>query len=111
MPLLVLVALLVVVLFVVGIWITAFFFGLALHLLMAGLIGWAADQVVPGRIPYGFLGAILAGLLGGLIGFLLFGQIGPRILGFDVIAALLGTILLVAIIAVVGGLNARRQRV
>jgi uncharacterized membrane protein YeaQ/YmgE (transglycosylase-associated protein family) len=46
--------------------------GLILTLVVAGLVGWAADLVVPGHLPGGWLGSVLAGLVGGLIGTWLF---------------------------------------
>ena len=51
-------------------------FGLLLTLLVAGLVGWAADMVVPGRLPGGWIGAVLAGLIGGFIGRMLFHALG-----------------------------------
>lgn len=67
---------------------------LALMLFMAGLVGWLADQVVPGRLPYGWLGAIAAGLLGSWLGTLLLGHVGPQIFGIPFIPALVGAVIL-----------------
>lgn len=74
--------------------------GLALTLLMAGLVGWAADMVVPGHLPGGWIGAIFAGLVGGFIGRILFHSLGIRDLGFgifgiELIPAFVGAILVV----------------
>lgn len=74
--------------------------GLLLTLLVAGLVGWAADMVVPGRLPGGWLGAVLAGLVGGFIGRLLFHAVGIRDLGFglfgiELIPAFVGAVLVV----------------
>jgi|GEM_PF-867262 uncharacterized membrane protein YeaQ/YmgE (transglycosylase-associated protein family) len=101
MPLLALVALVLLILFALLIWITGTLIGLALHLLMAGVIGWLADTLVPGRVPYGFLGLILAGLVGSWLGQLLLGRVGPTlvIFGIDLIPALIGTVIVVAIAA------------
>jgi len=75
-------------------------FGLLLTLLVAGLVGWAADMVVPGRLPGGWIGAVLAGLIGGFIGRMLFHALGIRDLGFglfgiELIPAFVGAILVV----------------
>jgi uncharacterized membrane protein YeaQ/YmgE (transglycosylase-associated protein family) len=50
--------------------------GVLLMLVVAGLVGVLADAIVPGRLPWGFLGAILAGLVGSWLGVALFGEIG-----------------------------------
>ncbi len=75
-------------------------FGLLLTLLVAGLVGWAADIVVPGELPGGWIGAVLAGLIGGFIGRILFHAIGIRDLGFglfgiELIPAFVGAVLVV----------------
>ena len=75
-------------------------FGLLLTLLVAGLVGWAADMVVPGELPGGWIGAVLAGLVGGFIGRILFHAIGIRDLGFglfgiELIPAFVGAVLVV----------------
>src|SRR6266516_3573409 len=74
--------------------------GLLLTLIVAGLVGWAADMVVPGRLPGGWIGAVLAGLIGGFIGRVLFHAIGIRDLGFGLfgiglIPAFVGAVLVV----------------
>ncbi len=68
--------------------------GLILTLVVAGLVGVVADAIVPGEVPYGFLGAILAGLFGSWLGTLLFGRIGPVIFNVPIISALIGAIIL-----------------
>lgn len=65
---------------------------LMLTLFMAGLIGWAADAVIPGQLPYGFLGAILAGIIGGFIGSLVLGNFGPALFGVRLIPAFIGAV-------------------
>ncbi len=76
--------------------------GLLLTLLMAGLVGWAADMVVPGRLPGGWIGAVLAGLIGGFVGRILFHALGVRDLGFglfgiELIPAFVGAVLVVVV--------------
>jgi uncharacterized membrane protein YeaQ/YmgE (transglycosylase-associated protein family) len=63
-------------------------------LAVAGLVGWIADLVVPGELPYGWLGAVVAGLVGGWLGALLIGNVGPQLFGVHLIPALLGAALL-----------------
>jgi uncharacterized membrane protein YeaQ/YmgE (transglycosylase-associated protein family) len=77
-----------------------FAIGLLLTLFMAGLVGWLADLVVPGQLPGGWIGAVLAGLIGGFIGRILFHAIGIRDLGFglfgvELIPAFVGAVLVV----------------
>jgi uncharacterized membrane protein YeaQ/YmgE (transglycosylase-associated protein family) len=72
-------------------------FGLLWTLLVAGLVGWAADQVIPGRLPGGWVGAVIAGLLGGFIGRMLFHALGIQglALGIDLIPSFVGALLVV----------------
>jgi uncharacterized membrane protein YeaQ/YmgE (transglycosylase-associated protein family) len=88
---------------IVAIWIFFSFAGslmhLALMLLIAGVVGWLADAVVPGRLPWGWLGAILAGLVGSWLGVMLLGlvglgHIGPSIAGVPIIPAFVGAVVL-----------------
>ncbi len=68
-------------------------------LLVAGLVGWAADMVVPGRLPGGWIGAVLAGLIGGFVGGTLFHALGIRLgfglFGIELIPAFVGAVLVV----------------
>jgi uncharacterized membrane protein YeaQ/YmgE (transglycosylase-associated protein family) len=89
---------LLVVLLGVGMWLTVGFIGLLLTLVMAGIIGWLADAVVPGELPGGWVGAVLAGVAGGWIGQLLFGLLhiglGPQLVGVHLIPAFVGAVLI-----------------
>lgn len=76
----------------IGIWLTFNLVGLIITLFFAGLIGWIADQIVPGKLPYGWLGAVVAGLVGSWIGGWVLGGFGPDIRGIAIIPALLGAI-------------------
>jgi uncharacterized membrane protein YeaQ/YmgE (transglycosylase-associated protein family) len=90
------VLLLLIVIFLalmIAIWLFFSLVGLVFTLFIAGLIGWLADQIVPGRIPYGFIGAIVAGLLGSLIGGLLLHNFGPKIGHIAIIPAFVGTLI------------------
>ena len=46
-------------------------------LLVAAFMGWLADLVVPGRMPFDSIGAIIAVLVGSYIG----GRVGGRLSG------------------------------
>jgi uncharacterized membrane protein YeaQ/YmgE (transglycosylase-associated protein family) len=82
-------------------WLTFSLIGLLLTLFVAGLVGWAADAVVPGRLPGGWLGAVLAGIVGGFVGTLLLGHVGPTIFHVNIIPAFIGA----AVIAVLAELT------
>lgn len=66
--------------------------GLALMLVMAGLIGYLADRIVPGKLPYGIVGMVGAGLLGSILGSWILGGFGPTLFNITLIPALLGAI-------------------
>ena len=82
------------IVFILGIWITVSLLGLVITLLVAALVGWVANKVVPGTIPYGWFGAIVAGLLGSWIGGVLIGDAGPDLGGIALIPAIVGAIIL-----------------
>ncbi len=86
------VALLIILVIVV--WLTFNLLGLLFTLVMAAIVGVVADRIVPGELPYGWLGAIVAGLAGSWLGGLILGDFGPQIFGIEVIPALLGAIIL-----------------
>ena len=84
---------------------------LLLMLFIAGLVGALADAVVPGRLPYGWLGAILAGLVGGWLGTLLLGPMGPSIFGIRLLPAFVGAVILAFGAAAVSKMLARPRTV
>ena len=93
-------------------WITVGLVTLIATLFVAGLVGWAADMVVPGQLPGGWLGAVLAGIVGGFVGHLLFNLLGIHDPGFslfrvDLIPAFVGAV----VIAVAAELFTTRRRV
>ena len=69
--------------------------GFVLTLFFAGLIGYAADQLIPGELPYGWVGAVVAGILGGMIGQLLLGGWGPAPFGIYPIQTFIGALIVV----------------
>src|SRR5438045_7600192 len=94
-----------------GMWITVGLFALLATLVVAGLVGWAADLIVPGQLPGGWFGAVLAGLVGGFVGHLIFQVLGIvepgfSLFGVHVIPAFIGAI----IIAVAAELFTARRR-
>jgi uncharacterized membrane protein YeaQ/YmgE (transglycosylase-associated protein family) len=86
--------------------------GLIVMLIMLGIIGWVIDVIVPGRMPYGWLGGIVAAVVGGLLGGLLFGSFGPAATyagwTLSFIPALLGGIILAFIVRFVMGRSGTR---
>jgi uncharacterized membrane protein YeaQ/YmgE (transglycosylase-associated protein family) len=105
-----LIALAVIVLLALSsfIWISFGLVGLLLHLFMAGLVGALADAVVPGKLPWGWLGAIVAGLVGSWLGVLLIGHRGPALFGVPVIPGFLGALILAFALSYVGRQRALR---
>lgn len=93
--------LLMIVVIVVLFFITANVLGVILTLFIAGLVGALADAVVPGRLPWGWLGAILAGLVGGWIGTAIMGNVGPVIAGVAILPAFIGAMILAFIVSLV----------
>ncbi len=80
-------------------WITGSLIALLITLLVAGLVGWAADAVVPGKLPGGWLGAVLAGIVGGWLGHLVFRtfglpSLGLVIAGVDLVPAFVGAVVI-----------------
>jgi uncharacterized membrane protein YeaQ/YmgE (transglycosylase-associated protein family) len=96
-----------------GLFLAVGLIGLLFTLLIAGLVGWAADAVVPGRLPGGWFGAVLSGLIGGFIGTWLFhlfgiGVPGLVLFGINVIPAFVGAVVIAVAAQLLSG---RRQTV
>jgi len=79
-----------------------------LFLLIAGICAIIADAVVPGRIPGGFLVAIVVGVIGAWLGAAIFGTIGPSLAGVALIPTILGSAILVFLLSLLSGVIARR---
>jgi uncharacterized membrane protein YeaQ/YmgE (transglycosylase-associated protein family) len=96
MPLLLLFILIVFVLALF--WLTAKIVGVIITLVIAGLVGALADSLVPGDMPFGWLGAILAGLVGSWVGVYLFDRMGIGtgivLAGIPIIPAFVGALIL-----------------
>ena len=103
--------LLVLLALIVAFWIIGHLVGLVIALIIAGLIGLLAERIVPGRTPYGLLGAVVAGLLGVWVGAVLLGHLGPALFGIALLPATVGAIIVVAaakLVFRVAGPDARR---
>jgi uncharacterized membrane protein YeaQ/YmgE (transglycosylase-associated protein family) len=90
--------------FIVGIvvffWLIGNAMGLLLMIFVAGLVGFAAESIVPGRgVGYGWLGAAGAGLIGAWIGQKLIGHVGPTLVGVQIVPALVGAVILVFVVS------------
>jgi uncharacterized membrane protein YeaQ/YmgE (transglycosylase-associated protein family) len=82
-------------------------------LIMLSILGWVIDLIVPGKMPYGWLGGIVAAIIGGLLGGVIFGSWGPSATwsGWQLsfIPALLGGVLFAFIVRFVMGAQTRRR--
>lgn len=71
-------------------------------------VGWVIDLVVPGKMPMGWLGGVVAAIIGGIFGGWLLGQWGPSITwnGYTlaIIPAIIGGIILGVIVRFVMGM-------
>jgi uncharacterized membrane protein YeaQ/YmgE (transglycosylase-associated protein family) len=87
--------------------------GLIAMLIMLSVLGWVIDLIVPGKMPYGWLGGIAAAIIGGLLGGWIFGTFGPAATfsGFTLafIPALLGGIIFAFIVRFIMGQSGRRS--
>ena len=82
--------------------------GFILFLIVAAVCAWIAEAIVPGRIPGGFLASAVIGIIGAWIGTSLFGHFGPDLAGVALVPAIIGSALLVFILALISGLFYRR---
>lgn len=107
-----LVLILLVLVFGAGVALTVGLIGLILTFVMAGIVGWAADALIPGgKLPGGWIGAVLTGLIGGFVGVWLFRVFGVHdpgfvLFGVDIIPAFVGAV----VIALAAQLLTSRQR-
>jgi uncharacterized membrane protein YeaQ/YmgE (transglycosylase-associated protein family) len=89
--------------------------GFLVMLLVAAIVGFIGDALVPGRMPGGWVGAIIAGLLGSAIGGYLFNALnipaGPVLGGLAIIPSILGAALVVLLLGALSGALTRRHRV
>lgn len=84
-----------------GVWLTFNFLGALVTLVVAALVGALADAIVPGRMPFGWVGAIVAGLVGSWLGSMILGTMGPVIAGIPILPALIGAMVLAVLVELV----------
>lgn len=77
--------------------------GFIVMLIVGGLIGWAAGAILSKDIPGGIIGNIIAGLIGSWLGTLIFGEWGPSLGGVFIFPALIGSIILIAVVSLIFG--------
>lgn len=83
--------------------------GWILFLVVAAVCAWIGGAVVPGRVPGGFLTAMVLGVIGAWLGTELFGPMGPSLAGVPLLPAILGSgILIFALALLSGALGGRR---
>lgn len=89
--------------------------GFLVMLLVAAIVGFIGDALVPGRMPGGWVGAIIAGLIGSAIGGYLFNAMhlpaGPVLGGLAIIPSIIGAAIVVLILGALSGAMARGNRV
>ncbi len=87
--------------------------GLIAMLVMLSVLGWVIDLIVPGKMPYGWLGGIVAAIIGGLLGGFIFGNFGPAATfnewSLSFIPALIGGIIFAFIVRFIMGQSGRRS--
>ncbi len=80
-------------------------------LLVTIVIVALVEMVSKTRLPYGWLGNIVAGLIGGVIGQLILGQFGPFIFGVYLIPTFVGSFLFIVLMKfILGQLGKARRR-
>ena len=79
-------------------------FGFIGMLIVGGLIGWIAGGIMGKDIPGGILGNIIAGVVGAALGSRLLGDWGWHLGSIAIFPALIGTVILIAIVSLVLGL-------
>ena len=90
--------------------------GVIATLIVLSIIGWVIDLIIPGKMPYGWLGGIGAALIGGLIGGWLFSFLGgpasdlPGGFKFYYIPGLLGGIVFAFLVRFLMGMGGRGRR-
>lgn len=74
--------------------------GFAVILGVAAVIGHVANNIVPRKIPYGFVGSTLAGLVGAFLGTKILGAWGPAVKGLHIVPGIIGAVAIAGIIHV-----------
>lgn len=77
--------------------------GFIWSLIIGGIIGWLAGAITGRDVPGGIIGNIIAGFVGAWLGTLILGSWGPDVGGFNIIPAIIGSIILVLIVSFIMG--------
>jgi len=77
-----------------------------------GFVGWVIDLVIPGKMPYGWIGGVVSAIIGGIVGGWIFGTgFGPSVTwnGYtlSIIPAIIGGIIVALIVRFVMGMMRR----
>ena len=85
---------------------------LIIVLIFAAIAGWFADMVIPGKMPYGWIGGIVAGIIGGIIGGMLLPSFGPTECSgsfcYALIPGIIGALIFAVLVRFLLGMGARR---
>jgi len=73
--------------------------GWILFLVVAAVCAWIAGAIVPGAVPGGFLTAMVLGVVGAWLGTRMIGQFGPTLAGVPLLPAILGSGILIFVLA------------
>lgn len=72
-----------------------------LYMIVAAICAIIAEYIVPGVIPGGFLVAAVVGVIGAWLGTSLMGGLGPSLAGVPLLPAILGSGLLIFLMALI----------
>lgn len=78
-------------------------------LLIGGLIGWIIVRLVSRDIPGEITLNVVFGIVGAWIGYLLFPNWGPTLIGFPLLSALLGAVVVVLIVTSFNSIHHNRR--
>ncbi|HEY9790183.1 MAG TPA: GlsB/YeaQ/YmgE family stress response membrane protein [Candidatus Obscuribacterales bacterium] len=81
--------------------------GFIFFIIVAAICAWIAEAIVPGRIPGGFLASAIVGIIGAWIGTALMGHMGPDLAGVPLLPAIVGSAVLVFLLALISGFFVR----
>lgn len=68
-------------------------------LIIGAVIGIIAGAITSRKLPFGWIGNILAGLIGSWLGEKILGSWGPHVAGMAIFPSIIGAIILVAIVS------------
>lgn len=76
--------------------------GFLFYCLVAAVCAGIAEYIAPGRVPGGFLAAVVVGIIGAWIGGALMGSVGPALAGVSLLPAIIGSSLLIFLMSLIG---------